>query len=84
MGYFNRAAILTGPTVQLGDADNPPTPEQIHENWDKINAMDGAQEIEDANSAILTLITPPGPGTGGDAAGDQASGDVQAIIGKKK
>ena len=84
MGYFNRAAILTGPTIQLGDADNPPTPEQIHENWDKINAMDGAQEIEDANSAILTLITPPGPGTGGDAAGDQASGDVQAIIGKKK
>jgi len=84
MGYFNRAAILTGPTVQLGNADNPPTPEQIHENWDKINAMDGAQEIEDANSAILTLIAPPGPGTGGDAAGDQASGDVQAIIGKKK
>jgi NAD(P)-dependent dehydrogenase (short-subunit alcohol dehydrogenase family) len=70
MGYLNRAAILTAPAVKLGDADNPPTPEQIYENWDKINAMDGAKELEDANNAILSLIAPPG--------------DVQAIIGKKK
>jgi NAD(P)-dependent dehydrogenase (short-subunit alcohol dehydrogenase family)/putative sterol carrier protein len=82
MGYFNRAAILTGPTVQLGDADNPPTPEQIHENWDKINAMDGAKEIADANAAILDLISPPSPGAGSAAAAGEAEGDVQAIFDK--
>jgi hypothetical protein len=66
MGYFNRAAVLTGPTVQLGDPDNPPTPEQIHANWEKINSMDGAKEMEDANTAIFALITPSGEDGGGN------------------
>jgi NAD(P)-dependent dehydrogenase (short-subunit alcohol dehydrogenase family) len=68
MGYFNRAAVLTGPTVQLGDPDNPPTPEQIHANWEKINSMDGAKEMEDANTAIFALITPSGEDGGGKSA----------------
>jgi len=82
MGYFNRAAILTGPTVQLGDPDNPPSPEQIHENWDQINSMDGAKEMEDANTAIFALIAPPAgePETTESAA--QEGGDVQAIFDK--
>jgi 3-hydroxy-3-methylglutaryl CoA synthase/NAD(P)-dependent dehydrogenase (short-subunit alcohol dehydrogenase family)/putative sterol carrier protein len=80
MGYFNRSAILTGPAVQLGDVDNPPTPEQIAQNWDKINAMDGATVIEDANSAILALIAPPDSGTGKEDPGGQAQADVEAIF----
>ena len=80
MGYFNRAAVLTGPTVQLGDPENPPTPEQIHENWGKINSMDGAKEMEDANTAIFALITPPGEdGVGKETAGTGES-DVQGIF----
>jgi 3-hydroxy-3-methylglutaryl CoA synthase/NAD(P)-dependent dehydrogenase (short-subunit alcohol dehydrogenase family)/putative sterol carrier protein len=59
MGYFNRAAIWTGTAVQLGDRDHPPTPEMIHENWKKINALEGAQEFKEANSAIFALISPP-------------------------
>ena len=59
MGYFNRAAIWTGPAVQLGDRDHLPTPETIHENWKKINALEGAQEFKEANSAIFALISPP-------------------------
>ena len=58
MGYFNRAAIMTGPAVQLGDADHPPTPEMIHENWARIDSLDGAQEFKEANSAIFALIAP--------------------------
>ena len=81
MGYFNRAAVFTGPTTQLGDAQNPPTPEQIHENWQKINSLEGAKEIEDANSAIFDLIAPPDTsGTAEKAAGDQAGGNVQAVF----
>jgi NAD(P)-dependent dehydrogenase (short-subunit alcohol dehydrogenase family)/uncharacterized OB-fold protein/putative sterol carrier protein len=60
MGYFNRATVLTGSALQLGDQDHPPTPELIHENWEKINAMDEAREFKDANSAIFALIAPPG------------------------
>jgi hypothetical protein len=58
MGYFNRAAVLTGPAVQLGDQSHPPTPEMIHENWGKINALDGGRELKEANSAIFALIEP--------------------------
>ncbi|MFP4532501.1 MAG: SDR family NAD(P)-dependent oxidoreductase [Desulfobacterales bacterium] len=61
MGYYNRAAILTSPGVQLGDAENPPTPEQVSENIDKINDMDGAQIYEDANAALFGLVSPPQP-----------------------
>jgi 3-hydroxy-3-methylglutaryl CoA synthase/NAD(P)-dependent dehydrogenase (short-subunit alcohol dehydrogenase family)/putative sterol carrier protein len=80
MGYFNRAAVFTGPTTQLGDPDNPPTPEKIHENWKSINLLDGAKEMEDANAGIFALIMPPDEESG---AGDEASedgGGVQAIF----
>ena len=80
MGYFNRAAILTGPTVQLGDPENPSTPEQIQENWAKINSMDGAKEMADANAAIMALITPPDEDGGVEAAGSGSQSDVQGIF----
>ena len=59
MGYFNRAAVLTGHAVQLGDRDHPPTPELIHDNWKKIDSIEGAREFKEANSAIFALIAPP-------------------------
>jgi len=81
MGYFNRAAVLTGPTVQLGNPKNPATPEQIQENWEKINSMDGAKKMEDANAAIIDLIAPPDTaGADEKAAGGQAGGNVQAVF----
>ena len=80
MGYFSRAAVLTGPAVQLGDQDNPPTPEMIHENWGKINAIDGAQELKEANSAIFALIAPPRTEPVEEAAAAAGSGGVAAIF----
>ncbi len=62
MGYFNRAAVLTGPGIKLGKDDSPPTPEEIMENFARINEMSGAKEYEDANSAIFGLVSPPEPG----------------------
>jgi putative sterol carrier protein len=58
MGYFNRAAVLTGSGVQLGDAEHPPTPEQILENIEKINDMADAKEFSDLNAAMFDLMTP--------------------------
>ena len=82
MGYFNRAAVHTGPTVQLGDPENPPTPEQIHENWNKINSMENAREMEDANAAIFALITPPSEDSAQSDSGTEEGGDVQAVFDK--
>jgi len=56
MGFFNRVAILTGKGFQIGDPKNPPTPEMIHANFDKINNMESAQEITDATSAVFSLL----------------------------
>ncbi len=80
MGYFNRAAVVTGPTTKLGDPDKPPTPEQIHANWQKINSLEGAQEMEDANAAIFALIMPPGEKAQAAPAAADAGGSVQAIF----
>jgi len=59
MGYYNRAAVLTGQGVRLGDVENPPTVEDILENFEKIDNMEGAKEYEEANSAIISLVSMP-------------------------
>jgi len=61
MGYYNKAAVMTGPATQLGGEGNPPTPEMILENWDRINSMEGARELSDLNAAIMAILTPPAP-----------------------
>ncbi len=80
MGYFNRAAILTGSAVQLGDQNKPPTPELIHENWGKINSIDGAREFKEANSAVFALIAPPPTEPVEDETAAQGSGSVAGIF----
>ena len=67
MGHFSRAAVFTGPAVELGGPANPPTPEAIHENWGKINSMEGHREIEDATAAVFALIAPPAAAPAGAA-----------------
>ena len=62
MGFFNRAAVLTGPGVQLGGEENPPTAELVRENWDRINTLEGAKAISDATAATFSLVSPPGQG----------------------
>ncbi len=81
MGYFNRAVIFTGAGTQLGDADNPPTVEQIEANWEGINAISGSKELDDVNAAFMDLITPAPTETEEAADAPAAAGpDVQAIF----
>ena len=61
MGYVNRAAVMTGPGAVIGNAEQPPTPEQVNRHWDKINATDGASEPPDLTSALMDLMSPPSP-----------------------
>jgi 3-hydroxy-3-methylglutaryl CoA synthase/NAD(P)-dependent dehydrogenase (short-subunit alcohol dehydrogenase family)/putative sterol carrier protein len=79
LGYFNRAAVLTGPAVQLGDPDNPPSVEQVHRHWKQIDSLDGARPLDDATTAIFDLLSPPAADS--DAGGEEgAGGDVGAIF----
>jgi NAD(P)-dependent dehydrogenase (short-subunit alcohol dehydrogenase family)/uncharacterized OB-fold protein/putative sterol carrier protein len=59
MGYYNRAAILTGRPVQLSDGEDMATVETIHENFENINNLEGSVELGDGNEAIIHTITPP-------------------------
>ena len=61
MGYFSRAAIITGSGIQLGDLKTPPTPEQIHAEWARINSLENGQEYDSAQDAIMALIAPAEP-----------------------
>ncbi len=56
MGYFNRAAILTGPGTVIGDGTKAPTLEDIHRNWDAINDMTDAQEFPNATAAFGPML----------------------------
>jgi len=78
MGYYNRAAILTSPGIQIGDAQNPPTPEQVSENIDKINDMGGAEIYDDANAALFGLVSPPQPKKE-SAGGEEAGGSGMSV-----
>jgi NAD(P)-dependent dehydrogenase (short-subunit alcohol dehydrogenase family)/putative sterol carrier protein len=55
-GYFNRSAVVTGPTVTIGDGVVPPTPEEVIARWRDITALDGAVEIDDAMAAVQALL----------------------------
>ncbi len=59
MGFFNRAGVLTGRGVQLGEGDRPPDLEAIQASWDRINDLEGGAEIADAFAALMDLVAPP-------------------------
>ncbi|HEX2695226.1 MAG TPA: SDR family NAD(P)-dependent oxidoreductase, partial [Acidobacteriota bacterium] len=60
-GFYSRAAIMTGAGEALSDGTSIPTPEEIRDHWEKINSLEGAREIGDANTAIISFMTPPAP-----------------------
>jgi NAD(P)-dependent dehydrogenase (short-subunit alcohol dehydrogenase family) len=55
-GYFNRAALVTGSGALLGDGRRVPTPEEILENWQAINSMEGAREFPNAAASMEPMI----------------------------
>ena len=57
MGFFNRVAVLTGPSVQVGSEENPPTVEQVRDQWDRLNNLEGAKAIGDAVTATFSLVS---------------------------
>ena len=81
-GFYSRAAILTGAGEVLSDGATIPTPEEIRDHWEKINSLDGAREIGDANSAILSFLTPPAPGAESSGAAGGGAADVKGIFAK--
>jgi 3-hydroxy-3-methylglutaryl CoA synthase/NAD(P)-dependent dehydrogenase (short-subunit alcohol dehydrogenase family)/putative sterol carrier protein len=81
-GFYSRAAILTGAGEALSDGTSIPTPEEIRDHWEKINSLDGAREIGDANTAIISFMTPPAPKAEAAGAAGGGTSDVKGIFAK--
>ena len=56
MGYYNRAAIVTGPGVVVGDGKEVPTPEAVAASMGKIKSLEGAEEFPDAMAAFGPML----------------------------
>jgi NAD(P)-dependent dehydrogenase (short-subunit alcohol dehydrogenase family)/acyl dehydratase/putative sterol carrier protein len=62
MGFFNRAAVVTGPGITLGNAKTFPSVEDIIANIDAISALEGGKEYRQLNDqvgdACAALLSP--------------------------
>jgi putative sterol carrier protein len=56
MGFFNRAAVVTGPGVIVGDGKAVPAVEEIHKNWEALNSLSGAKEYGNAVAAYEPML----------------------------
>jgi putative sterol carrier protein len=59
MGFFSRAAVVSGPGVVLGEDEHVPDLGDIHKNWARIENLKGAQEYHDANAALVSMLEGP-------------------------
>ena len=56
MGFYNRAAIVTGPGTIVGDGSEIPSPEALVEAWDKVKSLEGAKTYFQLNEQIGDLL----------------------------
>jgi 3-hydroxy-3-methylglutaryl CoA synthase/NAD(P)-dependent dehydrogenase (short-subunit alcohol dehydrogenase family)/putative sterol carrier protein len=80
LGVFNRAAVMTGPAVQLGGAGRLPTVEDISVSWERINDLSGARELGDLNAATADLMSPARPHGQAVEAAAADGPDIQAVF----
>jgi putative sterol carrier protein len=80
MGYFNRAAFVTGSGVAVGDGTQVPTLEEIRQNWDAINDLAGAEEFPNVTASFTPMMEAFSPKKE-DATADGGSGlTVRAVF----
>ena len=83
MGYYGRAAVVSGRGTWVGDEEIP-TPEAIAAQWDKITSLDGAQEYFDANAALMAMLTGEKKqetgGKGAEGQGSEGAGETVAGV----
>ena len=80
MGYFNRAAIVTGPGAVVGDGKAPPKPEAVAESFKKIKSLDHAEEYPNATAAFGPMLDAFSPKKAEDIGETEARLTVQGIF----
>ncbi len=57
MGFYSRAAVVSGPGAWLAEEGVLPSIGDVHRNWSRIHEIGGAQEYTDANVALMDMLT---------------------------
>ncbi|HMK65787.1 MAG TPA: SDR family NAD(P)-dependent oxidoreductase, partial [Thermodesulfobacteriota bacterium] len=78
LGFFNRAAVVSGPGLFIGDGKTVPTVEDIQGHWQELNRIDGNQEFVNAMVALGSMLTDSSGK--GEAASAESGGSVQAVF----
>jgi len=89
LGHYSRAAVVSGPGTWLGEEDRLPDLGDIHKNWTRIDRLRGAQTYDDANAALMDMLSGPkevveeeeaeAPAQAAEAP-SPASGSVQEVL----
>jgi len=56
MGFFNRAAVVTGPGTVIGEGKEIPTPEEVAAQMAQIKSLSGAKEYVNAVAAYGPML----------------------------
>jgi 3-hydroxy-3-methylglutaryl CoA synthase/NAD(P)-dependent dehydrogenase (short-subunit alcohol dehydrogenase family)/putative sterol carrier protein len=78
LGFFNRAAVLSGPGLFIGDGQSVPTVEDIQSHWQPLNKLEGGQEFTNAMVALGSMMTDSSAKAAEAPAG--GGGSVQAVF----
>jgi putative sterol carrier protein len=74
MGFYSRAAVVSGPGIQLGEGGRTPDLGAIHQSWAKIDSLRGAKEYAEANAALMDMLAGPKPVTEEETRGEGDAG----------
>lgn len=83
MGFYNRAAVVTGPGAVLGKGDEVPQVENVAAALDSISKVEGGKEyfqLNDQVGDLFTALTAPAAGSGGDATEESGFDSVAAVF----
>ena len=80
MGFYNRAAIVTGPGAVLTDGEKIPEVEAIVDNLGSVSTLKDGKEYFELNEQVGDIMAAFAPKTDADAAGEAAAGDAVGDI----
>ncbi|SHI76859.1 NAD(P)-dependent dehydrogenase, short-chain alcohol dehydrogenase family [Desulfatibacillum alkenivorans DSM 16219] len=83
MGFFNRAAVVTGPGAVLGQGDDIPTCDDVKAAMPKIGSLKDGKEYFELNAQVgdvMMAFQAPPSGGGAAAAGPATPADAFAML----
>jgi len=83
MGFYNRAAVVTGPGAVVGDGENVPSLEDVVDNFGAIASLEKGKEyfqLNDQFGDVMLAFSQPAAAVGPDAGGAGSGGPTVAEV----